>query len=127
MAHILVVDDEAGIRTLVSHILERAGHSVTTARDGAEALALVAMEPPEVVLTDLFMPGKEGIETILELRRKFPGITTIAMSGGGARGIPGALDLAKGVGAAHIIHKPFTRQELLHVIDAALAPSPEGG
>ncbi len=122
MAHILVVDDEVGIRTLVTRILERAGHLVTSAADGAEALKIIALEVPDIVLTDLFMPGKEGIETILELRRRFPAIKTIAMSGGGSRGMVGALDLAKGVGAEQILRKPFSRDELLTVIDAAAAP-----
>ena len=86
MARILVVDDEEGIRTLLRNILVREGHHVTTAADGVEALQVVDTQPVDLVITDLIMPEKEGVETISELRKRFPAVKIIAMSGGGMGG-----------------------------------------
>ena len=123
MAHILVVDDEEGIRVLITNILVREGHDVATARNGVEALAAVALRVPDLVITDLVMPEKEGIEMIIELRKKFPTIKTIAMSGGGTTGIADYLSIALAVGAGQIVSKPFTRAALLAAVNNLVTPA----
>jgi CheY-like chemotaxis protein len=122
MARILVVDDEEGIRSLVRNILVREGHEVTTAGDGVEALRVVERQAVDVVITDLIMPEKEGVETIAELRRRFPAIKIIAISVGGMGGAMDYLRLAKALGAAQTLAKPFTREALLKMVETALAP-----
>lgn len=123
MARILVVDDEVGIRTLVRNMLVRDGHEVTTARDGVEALQVVDREAIDLVITDLIMPEKEGVETISELRTRFPAIKIIAMSGGGMGGATDYLRMARALGAGQTLAKPFTRDDLLKLVKAALSPA----
>jgi CheY-like chemotaxis protein len=82
MARILVIDDERIIRTIVKHALEEDGHEVIEAGDGEEGIQLYRKNPTDLVVTDIIMPRKEGIETIKELRRNYPDIKIIAMSGG---------------------------------------------
>ena len=74
MRHILVIDDEASVRALVRQVLEEEGYLVNEAADGEEGLAQLQSTPIDLVITDIFMPHKEGIETIRELRRQFPKI-----------------------------------------------------
>ena len=107
MARILVVDDEEGIRTLIRNMLVREGHQVTTACDGVEALRVVDSQAVDLVITDLIMPEMEGVEMISELRRRFPAIKIIAMSGGGMGGAVDYLRLAKALGAGQTLAKPF--------------------
>src|SRR5260221_4424854 len=83
MIHILVIDDEAAVRTLIRQILEEEGHQVDEATDGEEGLARLQSTHIDLVITDIFMPHKEGIETILALRRQFPNVKIVAISGGG--------------------------------------------
>jgi CheY-like chemotaxis protein len=81
VAHILVIDDDARFRGAVTRTLTSAGHEVTQADNGVEALVRYEAKRPELVITDLAMPGKGGIETILELRQKDPDLPIVAMSG----------------------------------------------
>ena len=120
-ARILVVDDDAGIRRALVEILTRAGHEVTQASGGAEACRISHEAALDLVIVDLFMPEKDGIETILELRTFAPGMPIIAMSGGGAD--EGGFDLlsaAELLGAALSIEKPFTPAQILEVVRKAL-------
>jgi CheY-like chemotaxis protein len=122
MTRILVIDDEASVRTLIRRILEGEGHLVHEAGDGEDGLAQLQSTPVDLVITDIFMPHKEGIETIRELRRQFPGAKILAISGGGKQsGLEPPLTEAKLFGAHDILAKPFTPQELLAVVSAALA------
>mgnify|MGYP001486876547 FL=1 len=123
MARILVVDDEEGIRTLIRNMLVREGHQVTTACDGVEALRVVDSQAVDLVITDLIMPEMEGVEMISELRRRFPAIKIIAMSGGGMGGAVDYLRLAKALGAGQTLAKPFTREVLLKMVEAAFPPT----
>ena len=124
MTHILVIDDEASVRTLVRQVLEEEGHLVDEAADGEEGLAQLQSTPIELVITDIFMPHKEGIETIRELRRQFPGVKIIAISGGGRQSrLEPPLSEAQLFGAHNILAKPFTPQELLTVVNTALGQS----
>jgi len=124
VARILVVDDESEIRSLVSRILKQAGHEVIEAADGNEGTRLFRENLPELLITDIIMPEKEGIETIMELRRDFPNVKIIAISGGGkALARDTCLRFAKGLGANGALAKPFSRQELLDAVQEVLNPS----
>ncbi len=120
MARILVIDDEASIRTMLQQILERSGHEVAVAIQGEEGLTLCREHPVDLVITDIFMPEKEGIETILELRQQSPQTKIIAISGGGRAGKLDFLETAKNLGAHQTLAKPFERQEILDAVNAAL-------
>lgn len=121
MAKIIVIDDDEMVRTMVARVLIRAGHEVRQAEDGAQGLALFRAQPPDVVVTDILMPGKEGIETIRELRRVAPQARIIAMSGGGEGHNLGYLDFARHLGADEAIAKPFLPEELTAMIDRLIA------
>lgn len=127
MANIVVVDDDPGIRGAMRKILERGGHRVREAEDGDAGLRLVEEESPDLVVTDLLMPEKEGIETIMELRERFPTVRILAISGAGTPGGEGGpLVDAELFGAHRTLSKPFSVQSLLSVVDQLLAgPTPE--
>jgi DNA-binding NtrC family response regulator len=120
MAKILLVDDDAQLREMLREILELAGHQVRGAKDGRVALALYRAERADLVLTDLVMPEKEGLETIRELLRHDPRATVIAMSGGGHSTADLNLTMAEKLGARDTLPKPFSREELLAAVERAL-------
>lgn len=118
MAKILVVDDDAQVRFLVTTILGEAGYQIREARDGKEAIEILSRWTPDVLLTDIVMPRKEGIGLILEVRQSHPELCIIAMSGGAGVMNPGHyLETAKEFGAARVIRKPFVAGELLRTIE----------
>jgi CheY-like chemotaxis protein len=118
---ILVVDDDAGIRRVLHILLSRAGYRVTQARDGVEALRLWRGSGGDLVITDLHMPEKDGIEMIIELLTHTPGIRIIAMSGGGQTKRLDLLGNATLLGVVHTIEKPFTLSEMMSTVRQALA------
>ena len=122
MARILVIDDAAAVRELLEQMLRLAGHEVLLAGNGKEGLDLLRQQPVELVITDLFMPEKEGLETIQELHRDFSNLPVIAMSG--EPGMPSLLGIAQRFGAITTIEKPFDRTEMMAAIDEALRSSP---
>ena len=85
MARLLLADDDANVRSVLRRMLERDGHEVRVARDGFEASKMFRESPADVMILDLYMPGQEGLETLLELRAEFPDTRVIVISGGGAR------------------------------------------
>lgn len=97
-ARILIIDDEAPLRVMVRQMLEKADYMVEEANDGAAGLKCVLHNPIDLVITDIFMPDKDGLATILELRAQFPHLKIIAISGGSRRG-PDYLPIAKKLGA----------------------------
>lgn len=117
MADILVVDDEEMLRSALCRLLKSAGHRVTEAANGAEALAAIRSHMPQVIVTDIVMPVKEGIETILEIRKTYSNLKIIAISGGGRGGQLSYLGFAQKAGADHVMAKPFSRDDLLQAID----------
>lgn len=119
MARILVIDDDAGIREVCREILELEGHSVDVAQDGAIGLRMFADDPYPVVLCDIFMPNKDGIETITELVKNYVAVTVVAMSGG-AVGMMDYLASARKFGAVAELPKPFNADDLLRVVGAAI-------
>jgi CheY-like chemotaxis protein len=120
VSHIHIVDDEALIRELFRRILETEGYKVTDSADGNAALDLCRKQPPELIITDLIMPDKEGIETIIELKRDFPDVKIIAISGGGRITANEYLELAETFGANMTLSKPISRDELLTAVGAVL-------
>jgi CheY-like chemotaxis protein len=112
---ILVIDDDHLVRYTVSRILQKSGHDVVTAADGARGIEVLGMEHPDVVITDIIMPEQEGFQTIVKIRRDHPGIKIIAISGGLRReqGNLDVLSMAEGLGADSVIAKPFEPEELL--------------
>ncbi|MSU70019.1 MAG: response regulator [Opitutaceae bacterium] len=123
---ILVVDDDADLRDLLQSLLVAAGYCVTTAADGREACRLLARETFALVLTDLLMPEKDGIEVVGEMRRKYPSTPVIVMSGGGRLPQAEYLKLAKSFGAHAVLEKPFKSETLLKTI-AGLLPAKTSG
>jgi len=117
---ILVVDDEPGIRELLSMMLEAAGHTVAVAEDGVQAPKILATHPVEVIITDLLMPERDGLEFITEVRKKYPGIKIIAMSGGGHIARDSYLRIAKNFGAHFLLEKPFSQAGVLNAIETVL-------
>lgn len=117
---ILVVDDEPDLCDLISRMLTRAGHRVTCANDGEEASRAIVAQKFDLVLTDVIMPEKDGIEVIGELRRKQPNVRIVAMSGGGHVSMGQYLKIAKGMGAHGVLQKPFGHDELLAAIEAVM-------
>ena len=122
MAKILVVDDEQSIRIMLTHMLEQEGHEVIVAEDGEQGVNLYRDNLPDLVISDLVMPNKNGIDMILELKKEHPELRMLAISGGG--GITGAFDYlptAKLVGANSILKKPFGIQDLRAALEDILA------
>jgi DNA-binding response OmpR family regulator len=119
---ILVVDDDASIRRTLNILLTKAGYEVIQASDGFEALRLWRDRGGDLVITDLHMPQKDGIETIIELLSHSPGIRIIAMSGGGQTKRLDLLGNMALLGSVLTIEKPFTLAEMMAVVDAALKP-----
>ena len=111
---ILVVDDQDGIRALLQEILESAGHQVRTASDGRKAMESMLEERVDLVITDLVMPDQEGIETIRLLRKQYPEVKVIAMSGQFGSQF---LKMAELLGASATLTKPVSEEALLQTID----------
>ena len=122
---IMVVDDDPGIRRALHILLSRAGYRVTQARDGVEALRLWRDGGGDLVITDLHMPEKNGIEMIVELLSHTPGIRIIAMSGGGQTRRLDLLGNAIMLGAVLTIEKPFTLNEMMETVRRALGGGEE--
>ncbi|MCW5729460.1 MAG: response regulator [Alphaproteobacteria bacterium] len=118
---ILVVDDDDLVRMTMEAALAQAGHEVTPASDGNDALRLFQAGRYDLVITDIIMPGREGIETILELRRLSASVPIIAISGGGRTHNLDFLSAAKALGANHALAKPFTPDALLAMVATATA------
>jgi DNA-binding NtrC family response regulator len=118
---IMVVDDDPGIRRALHILLSRAGYRVTQARDGMEALRLWRDSGGDLVITDLHMPEKNGIEMIIELLSHTPGLRIIAMSGGGQTRRLDLLGDAALLGAVKTLENPFTLAEMMDVVRGALA------
>jgi CheY-like chemotaxis protein len=112
---VCVIDDDARLREAICSILHHAGYTTVQADDGAVGLDVVARENPAVVLTDIVMPNREGIETIQMLKDKFPHIPVLAMSGSHSPG-KNYLEWAEAIGADDCVAKPFGPAELLQKI-----------
>jgi DNA-binding NtrC family response regulator len=117
---IMIVDDDASIRRTLHLLLSRAGYDVVQAADGSEAVRLWRQGGGDLVITDLHMPEKDGIETIIELLSHSPRVRIIAMSGGGQTKRLDLLGNMALLGSIHTIEKPFTLSEMLKAVHRAL-------
>jgi CheY-like chemotaxis protein len=118
VARILVVDDRADERNLVQEMLVSTGHEVVCASNGREALQQQRANSADLIITDLFMPELDGVETILALRHEFPSVKIVAMSGNVAGDT--MLSVARRLGAVEVLEKPFTLEQLLTAVAKAL-------
>src|SRR5712691_1882560 len=110
---ILVIDDDASVRYTLARILGRAGYAVVMADDGDHGLAMFRKERPDLVISDLIMPHRDGIETIAQIRRESPAMKIIAISGGSRTMNADGLAAALEIGASDVVVKPFTPEDLL--------------
>ena len=127
MSSILIVDDEEPVRRMLGMLLTRAGYTVRSASNGVEALEVFSEAPTDLIITDLIMPEKEGVEFIIDLRRSHPGVRIVAMSGGGRGSAQDYLSIAKALGASATVAKPFMPDEMLGVISDLLGKRGPGG
>lgn len=125
MTRVLVVDDDVHVLAVARAILEHAGIEVVEAVGGAAGLRAYRDASYDLVLCDLFMPDFDGLELIRALRREFPGVKIIAMSAGGFHGTVDMLDVARHLGAAEILPKPFTPRALVKAVERVLRSSDE--
>ena len=116
MARVLVIDDEDSIRNMLVKMLQVGGHDVISAGDGEEGLLVFQEHPTDIVITDLLMPKKEGIETIMELQKLSPKLKIIAISGGGRGAAEDYLGVATDMEVYATFSKPFAMQALLAAV-----------
>ena len=116
MARILIIDDEEELRDMLRLTLEAVGHDIEMASDGQDGLERYREKPADLVITDIVMPRKDGLETIEELRRDHPDVKIIALAAYGDSLLPMATDL----GADDAMRKPFSRRDLLEAVDGLL-------
>jgi DNA-binding response OmpR family regulator len=109
------------MRVLLRQVMEWAGHEVVEAADGREGTRLQRQHRADLVITDLIMPEQEGLETITALRRDYPGLKIIAISGGGRIGPEAYLPAARELGADRVFSKPFDVQELAETVRELLS------
>ena len=120
MARVLIIDDDVTLRQVLTKHLEHAGHDVRQAPDGDSGVRAYQRHAADLVIVDIFMPGQGGLQTIGRLRREWPGVKILAMSGTQSAG---ALDVgghATSLGADRFITKPFEAAELLGLVATLL-------
>jgi len=117
---VLVIDDDAALLHSFESVLEAHGIPLATVRNGHDGLAVFRWASPAVVLTDIIMPGLDGISTIMAMRRERPDVKIIAMSSGGRLGKSDFLTAAKKLGADAVVHKPFDVDELVKLLRTLL-------
>src|SRR5215510_4221725 len=122
MARILIIDDDPDLRAMLEQAFLAAGHEVALAANGNQGLELQCAKPASVVITDLLMPEKEGLETIVEFRKDFPKVPIITISGRPSSEF--FLYMAKQLGAIRTIEKPFRPSELLAAVEQVLSAAP---
>ena len=129
MSHVLVIDDSENVRTSVKRMLESAGFQVSLADDGEEGVSLFREERFDLVISDVVMPRKDGLQTVREIREMSPDIPIVLMSKDSYFGSEGPdaansfLPEAKEVGATRAIAKPFSRDNLLKVVGESVIDS----
>lgn len=115
-ATVLVVDDDVDLLRTLARRFHQAGSQVTVAKDGDEALARFNQSTPAVVVTDILMPNREGVETIITMKARAREVKILAISGGGLLGAAGVLDLARRLGADDVLAKPFRSDQVLEAV-----------
>lgn len=115
---ILVIDDEDQMRGMLRDLLERAGHTVLDAQDGKAGQSILSGQTIDLVITDILMPERDGLEITRDVQRSSPGVKIIAISGGGRTGKLDFLEEAREFGAHAVLRKPFGRKDLLDLIES---------
>lgn len=113
---VLVIDDDQQMRKLLRQVMEWAGYEVMEAEDGRAGMKMQQQIQADLVITDLIMPEQEGLETITELKKMYPSVRIIAISGGGRIGPEAYLPAAKELGADRVFSKPFDVKELAQTV-----------
>ena len=121
MPRILVIDDDSQVRAMLKQMLEREGYEVAAAPDGKVGMRDHQQNAFDLIITDLFMPEKEGLETIRELKQDYPGVKIIAISGGGRVRPDELLDVAEKLGAERTFLKPIIREEMVNAVRELLS------
>ncbi len=121
MPRILVVDDDPISRQVLKAMLEKEGHLVTEAEDGVKAVKGYDRNLIDLVITDIFMPEKEGVQTVRELMKENPDIKIIAVSGGSSSANYDSLDWIKMFGVKYTFTKPFNAKAILAAVDDLLS------
>ena len=120
MARVVIIDDDEAIRSLLEEVLRHDGHETFTAANGKAGIKLVREKDPDLLITDIFMPEQEGVETIQEARAIAPDVPVIAISGGGRFQQYNLLKLAETLGAAAALQKPFSLAKIRETISEIL-------
>ncbi len=126
MARIIVIDDQEPIRRVVRRALEKEGHEVLEASDGEIGEQLLERSPADVVITDIFMPGQDGIVTLRQIRKRFPAVKVIVISGGDSSGMLDLRQDAELLGAVKSLQKPFSAREIMDVVRDVLKQKESG-
>ena len=121
MSQVLVIDDDRSVRELLRTALERDGYEVRTAEDGEKGLRLFRQQAADLVVIDMVMPNKEGLETIVELHHNFPEVKIIGISGAGGVGRGSYLNMAERLGASRTFSKPLKFPQFLDAVRELLA------
>jgi DNA-binding NtrC family response regulator len=121
MARILVIDDQESIRRVVRRALEQDGHEVFDASDGEVGMEILESQSFDVVITDIFMPGQDGIVTLRQVRKRFPKVKVIVISGGDSTGMMDLREDAELLGAVKSLQKPFNAREIMDVVKSVLS------
>ena len=123
MAKILVIEDDEIVRGVIRRVLQSKGFDVLEASDGKQGVDVFREESADLVITDIVMPNKEGLETIRDLRRLDPQVKIIAISGGGRNTPDDYLDVAEKFGALRTFEKPFEWDDLIQAMTELLGKS----
>ena len=121
MSKILIIDDEPYILLMLKKMLEKVGYEVDLASNGRQGLELFQKDSADMVITDIIMPDKEGLEIIMEMKQTHPDLKIIAISGGGRISPESYLECAKHFGAARVFQKPFRQKELMLAVRELMA------
>ena len=120
MARVLIIEDDNEVREFLESLLERSGYGTITAVNGKEGVEIFRSTPLDLVITDIIMPEKDGIEAIMDMKRANPALKVIAISGGGRAEPENYLHSARLLGADRTIKKPFTNEDILEAVRTLL-------
>ena len=121
MKRILLVEDDPQVRGMLTKMLQKAGYDVRSAANGEEAAEVLQGGPVDAIVTDIFMPQKDGLETISYMQQNHPGVKIIAISGGARGGSFNFLPVAESMGADAVLKKPFSQETLLETLKKVFA------